>query len=786
MAKAPGVRHHQKEAGTVTVCVPGLEVDNVPVMWPKLLDKAGKTLNPPFYYELKAGKERQLEKYRKLGASGRKIAEATGRGDSTVGRQRDDAQDKLLAHLNSRPLGHLGITAVQLDGKKLDGRTLMVATGITVDGRKLTLGLMSGSSESEKLVGALLRNLVDRGLDTRVVFIADQGIAIRNAIDALCAPQQPTIQLCAKHKAARVQRVLEGKADVTNVAGAATPDYVEGIRKRMWRAWGADDFETGRARMDEIAADLDAAGFDGAARTLLNDIDLTFTVMRLGVRGDLLRQLQSTNDIESRNAAIRQHAENVGKWKDDDQRERWGAEANHARDLKAPRLADVEGMIALNARVLPGTQDSELLLSQAPPMLTTRQLTVAKDDATAARQAAAKELGAGEKTYIGGERALARAGVDYGQPVAEQELASLLRGCHATDGTSLRPIRKVGVGDGGAADGREKVDGLAHLRYVYTAPTWVTWEWEKAGPEYRAEIRQAVMASAEVALASVTSSSQPGHGFVGTARVVEPSGPGERFRVEGLVVAVDRRGKDMASPVTGSLAMGPGREAEDAGKVVLERTLTLLGWESPTAARAPAELALVSDPYAEKDVAYVPKDSLAEYRHLIGAKHHDVIESMANAREPQVELLSDNELVFHYNALLSRTNGGPFHEKNLNRPGAYASATLQRDKDAAEADVRRATGRIAKGGADADTLKLKENAQRSLENIRERAQQLKQDGIHVDQWMMEYREPAAAMAAMERVAARRGLQLGRERRRAPAQEKAARVAETVVGVEMSA
>ena len=80
-----------------------------------------------------------------------------------------------LWKLMNRPLADLRLAVIMLDGIDLHGRTNIVALGITTDGEKLALGLWDGSSENATIAGALLSDLVDRGLDVEqgLLFVID-------------------------------------------------------------------------------------------------------------------------------------------------------------------------------------------------------------------------------------------------------------------------------------------------------------------------------------------------------------------------------------------------------------------------------------------------------------------------------------------------------------------------------------------------------------------------------------------------------------------------------------
>ena len=85
-----------------------------------------------------------------------------------------------LWKLMNRPLADLRFAVIMLDGIELHGRTNIVALGITTEGEKLALGLWDGSSENATVAGALLADLVDRGLDVEqgLLFVIDGSKAL--------------------------------------------------------------------------------------------------------------------------------------------------------------------------------------------------------------------------------------------------------------------------------------------------------------------------------------------------------------------------------------------------------------------------------------------------------------------------------------------------------------------------------------------------------------------------------------------------------------------------------
>ncbi len=99
---------------------------------------------------------------------------------SSVSRAFVERTREALWQLMSRQLADLRLAVVMLDGIEIKGRMNVVALGITTDGEKLALGLWAGTTENATVAGALLSDLVARGLDVEqgVLFAIDGSKAL--------------------------------------------------------------------------------------------------------------------------------------------------------------------------------------------------------------------------------------------------------------------------------------------------------------------------------------------------------------------------------------------------------------------------------------------------------------------------------------------------------------------------------------------------------------------------------------------------------------------------------
>ena len=84
----------------------------------------------------------------------------------------------------SRPLGDLDLQVVMIDGIDYHDHTILVALGIDARGTKHVLGVREGTTENSAVAGALLSDVVDRGLavDQPLLFVIAGGTALRKAI----------------------------------------------------------------------------------------------------------------------------------------------------------------------------------------------------------------------------------------------------------------------------------------------------------------------------------------------------------------------------------------------------------------------------------------------------------------------------------------------------------------------------------------------------------------------------------------------------------------------------
>ncbi len=216
-----------------------------------------------------------------------------------------------LGELMGRRLDDARLAVMMLDGIELQGRTNIVALGITTEGVKIPLGLWEGSSENATVATALLSDLVERGLDPKqgMLFVIDGSKALRKAIRAVFG--EAPVQRCIRHKE---RNVLDHLPERDRPA----------VKRRLRAAWAEHDYGRARDRLGVLAGELEHT-HPGAAGSLREGIEETLTLTRLGINGSLKRTLESTNPCESMIECVRRTSRNVKRWQSGEMALRWTA-----------------------------------------------------------------------------------------------------------------------------------------------------------------------------------------------------------------------------------------------------------------------------------------------------------------------------------------------------------------------------------------------------------------------------------------------------------------------------
>lgn len=247
---------------------------------------------------------------RKYGEAVRQFTEAYGLEKSAISEHFIEASRAKLQKMMERRLDKTRLCALLIDATPFQGQQIVAALGIDEYGRKTILGIRQGATENATVVGELLGDLVERGLDFSEprLYILDGGKALSAAVKKH-AGESAAIQRCQVHKR-------------RNVLDHLTDEQKPAIAKRLNAAYALEDYAAAKQALEVLHRELMDLN-PSAARSLGEGMEETLTVHRLHLPAQLRKTMASTNVIESAFSIVEQVCKNVKRWHGGDQRERW-------------------------------------------------------------------------------------------------------------------------------------------------------------------------------------------------------------------------------------------------------------------------------------------------------------------------------------------------------------------------------------------------------------------------------------------------------------------------------
>ena len=241
------------------------------------------------------------------------VAGGLGLKKSSVSKAFIRGSKQRLEVINGRDLSSYRFSALMLDGIEYGGSCVVVALGITTEGKKLVLGLRRGDTENWEVCKDLLQSLIERELahDIPFLFVLDGSKALRKAVRKVFGDRFP-VQRCVRHKERNVMSYLP-------------PSHHAEFRRRFKLVHSMARYSDAKLELERLAYWLKERNLEAAA-SLEESEGETLTVIALGATAALRRSLSSTNPIESVFSRVRARTRRVRRWrKDTDQIERWAA-----------------------------------------------------------------------------------------------------------------------------------------------------------------------------------------------------------------------------------------------------------------------------------------------------------------------------------------------------------------------------------------------------------------------------------------------------------------------------
>jgi transposase-like protein len=271
------------------------------------------------------------------------MAESVGISKSSVSRQFIDESAQELERLAARRFDELELLIIYLDGLVFREHHVLGAVGVDAQGKKHVLGLVEGASENAASATALLEDLVERGVNPKrpYLFVIDGSKALRSAINRVFGSGHP-VQRCRHHK-------------IKNVCDKLPDNLADQVKSVMKAAYSLP-WQEGMARLKKQAEWLETH-YPGAAASLREGLEETFTINRLALSPALRRCLGTTNIIESPHAGVRLRTNRVSRWRNGKMVLRWVAAAFLATEKNFRRIQGYRDLWMLKAKL-----DNEVVL----------------------------------------------------------------------------------------------------------------------------------------------------------------------------------------------------------------------------------------------------------------------------------------------------------------------------------------------------------------------------------------------------------------------------------------
>lgn len=309
----------------------------VPIMVPRVRNKLRNAEVPlESYQRLQEPYQGEEQVFRKLlnGLSTHRYQECAelapevfGISASNLSRRFKYATARKLRQLQERRLDKYNFVAIFIDGKCYADDGLMIALGITLEGKKIILGIEQTATENHRPIVQFLEKLIERGLcyEGGLLFIGDGSKGIIKAIEQVFG-EYGEIQRCQYHKIENVVSYL--------------PKGIQLLwRAKLRCAYKETKYEAAKRALDKLKVELHNIN-PSACASLKEGLEETLSLHRLGLYAELGRSLSSTNCIESVMSQLGQYTDKVDRWRGGDHIQRWAAAGLLALE---PRLQKIRG-----------------------------------------------------------------------------------------------------------------------------------------------------------------------------------------------------------------------------------------------------------------------------------------------------------------------------------------------------------------------------------------------------------------------------------------------------------
>lgn len=238
------------------------------------------------------------------------VPEVFGISASNLSRRFKESTAEMLGKLKTRKLSGYDFVCIFIDGKRYAKDGLLIALGVTIGGRKIILDIEQSCSESTVVMSEFIDKLIERGLkfEEGLLFVVDGSKGIIRAVENRLQ-EYAFIQRCLWHKQ-------------QNVSGHLNDSQKQICKRRLKEAYEKTTYSEAKRALESLHRELTEVNLS-AANSLLEGMEETLTLHRLGLSPELCRSLNSTNCIESVMAQLGQYTDKVDRWQNSYQLLRW-------------------------------------------------------------------------------------------------------------------------------------------------------------------------------------------------------------------------------------------------------------------------------------------------------------------------------------------------------------------------------------------------------------------------------------------------------------------------------
>lgn len=298
----------------------GVGGQRLPVSVPRMRDNTDEhTLTPTVYGRLREMDEPPMYVVeaifrglgtRQYGEVAEVLMDSFGLSKSRLSELFVKQSGQIMEAFLERRLDDARYVAMYVDGKNIQGQSMVVAIGVTDKGDKRTLGLTQATTENSGAIATMFRDMLSRGFDVDdgLLVVIDGGKGLRKAIDDVFGVYA-VVQRCVIHK---MRNILE------HLPESERPAW----KRKLAELYFSEDLAHAHALADELYTQLAKINIS-AARSLAEGLEESLTLCRLGLQKHFGRTFATTNAIESANSAIARFTRHVTRWTTGDQRMRW-------------------------------------------------------------------------------------------------------------------------------------------------------------------------------------------------------------------------------------------------------------------------------------------------------------------------------------------------------------------------------------------------------------------------------------------------------------------------------